>query len=893
VAKRRRPRIPSTPSTPIGLRRRVLAACLVASGAAALTYEVIWLRELSLVMGSTVYALAAVLDAFLGGLALGAWLGGRLVARRGASLALYAGLEAGIGLTAVGMPWAIGALSPIFGVAYRSLGDQILPYGLVQFVACGALLLVPTILMGATLPVVTALLLEPDSEVAGGAGRLYAANSLGGAIGAGLAGFVLLPSLGLLRTGFAAAAVNFLVAATATWLGGRPGGESVAPAPPRDPAARAAHAPGRGWPAPPPWLLVLLYGVSGFAALALEVGWARIVGLSIGSTTHGFTIILVTFIVGLAGGSWLVPRFRSARERPVQWIVGLHAVVAIWGLLTLSYLGSLPERVAELVGQRDLTFGGLIAAETMLVGLTIVIPTVCMGGAFPLVSALASRTLGSPGRAVGSAYAANTLGNILGSGVAGFVLVPAIGMRSTIVLACLLFVAVALAYLVAALRAERARLLRAAVPLVAAAALAAALAPRWNRQVVTSGPYLYGSTLVSEARKVGGRDAYARALDQKYEILDYREGAATVVTVKRRRPGGGLELAVGGKSDAYSFASTQNLIGHLPMLLHPGAKDVLVVGLGSGTTLGSVLTHEVESVDCVEISSEVVEMAERHFAPFTNDATKDPRANVIVADGRNHLRHSGRTYDVIVSQPSNPWMSGAAGLFTLEYFQEVREHLEAGGVACSWFMVGDDKGETMKSVLASWRQVFPNAWLFETRLLGEHVLVGLRDDAPIAAADIERALRRPEVRADLARISVTDTAEALAYVMLGPEGVARYSEGAVLNTDDNAWVEMHGPRRLATEAKVGVTAEIAALRESPADLVTLDLATPAATEALRTRLGQLRRSRDLVQRARQIEQVEGRTAAWTAVVREASQLDPRDPYVATSQGAAAPAGSTD
>ncbi len=834
------------------LRFRVLATCLVASGAAALTYEVIWLRELSLVMGHTVYALAAVLDAFLGGLALGAYLGGRWTARRGASLALYAGLELGIAVSAVALPWIIRSLSPLFGAAYLRLGDRLVAYNLVQFVGCGIVLLVPTVLMGATLPVVMALLTAGERDITVRAGTLYAANSLGGALGALVAGFFVLPAIGMLATGWAAAALN--VAGAVGCLSLRSverRGPGVAVSQARDlPAARAGPPlPDAGWPAPGPSVLLLVYALSGFAALALEVAWSRVVSLSIGSTTYGFTIILFTYITGLALGSFLVPRVRFLSRDPVRAMFGLHVLIAVWSLLAIPYLGSLPVRVVGLFTRQELTFASLMLSETLLVAATILVPTLAMGGLFPLVAQVVHRRLAASGRALGSAYGANTLGNIVGSFVAGFVLVPAVGMRATIVVAALLSAGVAACYLVPRLRVRKVQTLALAASLVVVVAFTAASAPAWDQELVTTGPYLYGRTIAQSVTSSGGEKGLEEAMREQFEMVDYAEGATSVVTVKHDQRSGALHLQVGGMSDAYNYAATQNLIAHLPLLLHGAAREVLVVGLGSGSTLGSALKHDVERVTCVEISPEVRDMARKHFARFTGFAMDDPRARVLIADGRNHLRHTSDTYDVIVSQPSNPWISGAAGLFTLEYFRDVRAHLRPGGVACSWFKSQADEGRALESVLRTWREVFPEAYLFEGRVFGEYMIIGQETPGRLSAATVARGLRQSEVAADLESLSITEPVDILGTLLFGPASVEAFSRDAVLNTDDNAAIEFSAPRTLHAAVSVPeVLAGLSAHWQSPLDGIDATLATPEASQTLARRLARIFESKALAMR---------------------------------------------
>ncbi len=766
--------------------RSVLPYCLFASGAAALIYEVVWLRQISLVMGHTVYALSAVLTAFLGGLAVGADVGGRWVQRRGVSTRLYAGIEVLIACGALAVPALLWGVEPLFGVAYRALGDTFALLSLAQFALCAAILLVPTILIGMTLPVVVALLSSDREEIAIEAGWLYALSTFGGVVGAGLAGLILLPQIGQWGATVFAAALNLGVAVAA--MGSRSDRVLRTTAASRSVEAGAVSSAlrqGPGWTPPPLGSLVFLYSAAGFAALALEVAWVRIVSLSIGSTTYGFTITLVTYIAGIAIGSMVLPRWRWIAENSVRAIFALHLIVAVWAILSLPYLGDLPIRIAALMSSAH-TFESLFLSELILVFVTIAIPTIAMGGIFPLVANLLHRALASAGRAVGSAYTINTFGSIAGSLAAGFVLVPWIGMRGTIILSAALTALVGVGYLLPnrEMHAKLKLSLAGAVALITGAG--ACFMPHWDREVVTSGPYFEGKRVYSYSQRKGV--SFTESIQLNFgTLIDYREGPTTVVAV--RKPSDRyLQLWVGGVLEGTTEGRLFQFLAHLPMSLHANARDVLVVGLGSGTTLSSVTKHGVERVEAVEISPEVVEMARKHFAPFLEGALEDPRARIIVGDGRNHLRHSQNTYDVIVSQPTYPWVAGAASLFTREYFSEIKEHLAPGGVACVWF---DSESEDVSaSIIRTWQNVFPRAYLFAPlNSWSRNVLIGYRDDGEISEANLARAMAIPAVRSEMAQGGFHRPQDVLDRLVAGPDDLAAERSRAPINTDGNGYVE--------------------------------------------------------------------------------------------------------
>jgi spermidine synthase len=739
-------------------------------------------------MGHTVYALSAVLTAFLGGLALGAEVGGRWVQRRGVSIRFYAGIELMIACGALAVPALLWVIEPVFGVVYRGLGSSFALASFAQFALCAVVLLAPTLLIGMTLPVVVALLRSDQKEFAIEAGWLYALSTFGGVVGAGLAGLVLLPQIGQWGATLFAAALNLGVAGAAMWSPStrvRSNNGLVHGVEP--PKAQPEPQLSPGWTAPSRASLVFLYSAAGFAALALEVAWVRIVSLSIGSTTYGFTITLVTYIFGIAIGSTVLPRLRWISSNSVRAILILHVLVAIWSLFSLPYLGTLPIRIAALMNSAH-TFESLFLSELLLVFITIAIPTIAMGGIFPLVANLLHCAFGSAGRAVGAAYAANTLGSIAGSLAAGFVLVPRIGMRGTIVLSAVLTAIVGIGYLLPNRElSSRAKLsLASAVVIITSAG--AYFMPHWNQEIVTSGPYIHGKQVYaySERRGVAFTDSVQRYFGP---LIDYREGPTTVVAV-RKLTDDYIQLWVGGVLEGTTSGKLFKFLGHLPMSLHGSARKVLIIGLGSGTTLSSVTKHAVEHVDSVEISPEVVAIARKHFAPFLGGALDDPRVRIIVGDGRNHLRHSRNIYDVIISQPTYPWVSGAASLFTREYFLEIKEHLATGGIACVWF---DNSSEDMsESIIRTWQSVFPRAYLFAP--LSErqrNVLIGYRDDGEISMSKLAKAMAIPEVKSEMAQAGFGRPEDVLERMAAGPNDLAKERFEAPINTDENGYVEFH------------------------------------------------------------------------------------------------------
>jgi spermidine synthase len=398
-------------------------------------------------------------------------------------------------------------------------------------------------------------------------------------------------------------------------------------------------------------------------------------------------------------------------------------------------------------------------------------------------------------------YAINTIGSVSGSLAAGFLLIPWLGLQSTLRVVCACLVGAVL--LVAAWGRLPKNTRLAAVLATAASAVIVGFSPPWDRDLLASGAYLYASFVP--------RDLDLDTLLKAGTLLYYRDGASATVSVKRLT--GTTTLAVDGKTDASNRGDmlTQKLVAHLPLLVHDNPRDVAVIGLGSGVTLGSALRHPIARADVLEISPEVVE-ASAFFAAENHRALDDPRTNVIVGDGRSHLMLSRRQYDVIISEPSNPWIAGVASLFTHEFFLGARERLSADGVICQWANAYNISDRDLRSIVGTFRSVFPNGtvWLVGT---DDVLMLGSRDDAPLDARlqNIERYWTRPGVSADLAEVLAMNPFSLWSLYVGGPEELARYAGDAPLLTDDRMMLEFSAPRELHASGAGENGAALAAL----------------------------------------------------------------------------------
>jgi spermidine synthase len=803
--------------------RRLFFLVYAASGAAALVYEVAWTRMLTLQLGHTVAAASTVLAAFMGGLALGAWLVGRLPLR---GLRAYAALETFVAVCALALPLALAASVPALAWAYAD-GAAPIAFPVVRVAISLALLGLPAAAMGATFPVATDCLSSQQSRGSfSDSGALYAANTAGAAVGAIGAGFWLIPALGLRGTTWVGVALNLAAAAAALQLSKTVTTAATANAkaakPAKISAGRKSVRPSRALRPtvvlpPAPLLACSAAAISGFAALVYEVAWTRLLALVVGPTTYAFATMAAAFVSGLAIGSAIGTRVARRVTRPDVWLALMLIVSSVSASLAAWFAATrMPLMVAAQVADPDAAFTQVILVQALGIGALLLPMTLALGATFPLALAVAAGATATAGQDAARVYASNTLGAIAGALAGGFALIPALGLRVTIATASIAGIVGGAGCLLAALgrvadRAQpatiRTRAMRALTPAALAGAGIAlvALLPSWDHALLASGAYKYAPYL-GEA----DLDAVLRAGTLDY----YKEGAAGTVSV--RQLNGTTSLAIDGKVDASNGGDmlTQRLLGLLPVLIHGHAKEICVIGLGSGVTVGSALASgRVEHADVVEISPEVVE-ASHHFDRESGHVLSNPIVHLIVGDGRSHLLLTPRSYDVIVSEPSNPWMAGVATLFTREFFEAARARLKADGVLCQWAHTYDISAGDLRSIVRTFAAVFPQGTMWMVGG-GDLLLIGAKngDIAPRLAA-LPAGARARTVTATLADVGIADGTAPFALLSQfagGPNDIARYADATPIQTDDRTALEYSAPRAIYGRSRDDNAAAIRAL----------------------------------------------------------------------------------
>lgn len=722
------------------------------SGVTALVYEVVWAKDLALTLGGTAKAQAVVLAAFLGGIGAGSRLLGRRVDASESPLRFFARVELALAACAAAMPLLLRAV-PLAGPARAAAGFL--------------LVLGPAFLMGGALPALCAAAGRGGASLGVAVGRLYAANCLGATLGAALAGFVLIPLLGLDGAGLAAALASALNGAAA-WKRG-----SL--------ASRAAPA-GAVEDGEAPGAILYLVFASGVVALWLEAAWTRGLAVALGPTPYSFAVMLSGFIGGLSLGGWLASRPAVLRRDAVLVFAAAQTVVALAALTAPALFARLPYALILLrqrAGDGPWAFYLFESVKLGVSFLAMLPATAALGAALPAAGRLLGAR-GAEGDASGRLLAASTFGNMLGAGAALFLL-PALGLQG------LLRSCADVAAFLAAAALWTAGRRQWAVAAVFACAAARVLAPPLDRALLA-----YGQHRLREGTIYRSFEEYRRERAAAHKVVFYKDGADSTVAVLRGRHGT-LALTINGKADASTDEDmlTQVLLGHLPLLLQPEARDVLIVGLGSGVTAGAALRHPVERVDVVELSPEVAEAAES-FAGFGGGVPRDPRLRLFVEDARTFFARGRDTYDLIVSEPSNPWVAGVASLFTLEFQRLARARLKPGGVMAQWFHVYEMDDENYKLALRTFRAVFPYVTVWNNA--GADVIL-LGSDRPLEPdfAALERRMADEDVRAQL-EPKILFPSTLLALQTQGPETAAETAGEGPLNRDRFPRLESNAPK---------------------------------------------------------------------------------------------------
>lgn len=791
--------------------RSWLLAIFILSGFAGLIYQSIWSHYLGLFLGHAAYAQALVLAIFMGGMAAGAAWIAHAGQRWRNLIRWYAVIEAVIGVFGLLFHWIFGGVASFsYQWLIPVLGEPWI-INVMRWVVAALLILPQTVLLGMTFPLMSGGLIRrfpgSDGQLLGG---LYFTNSIGAAIGALTAVFVLLPSVGLPGAMTTAGVLNFVVAGLAWWLAREP--EPIVPEKPvggPSPELRLRHNP---------TLRLVLFGtaLSGAASFIYEIVWIRMLSMAVGSTMHAFELMLASFIAGIALGGLWVRKHADTTQSPLRLVGWMQILMGVAALASLVVYANAFAWVGWLISALAKTDGGyaLYNLGTATLSILIMLPAAFFAGTtLPLFTIVLLRQ-GQGERAIGRVYAWNTLGAILGVFAAIHVFIPALGLKLALCVAAIIDLGVGLLLLRLQVDSRRSMIRFAVAAGVSAMALIVATQVPYDPMKLASGVFRHGGAEIdAKTQKVA---YYRDGKTSSISVVVGVDGSANIST--NGKPDAGIMV----KDDARptSDEPTMTLAAALPLSMLDEPNHVGVIGFGSGMTTHTLLGDpRVRQVDTIEIEPVMVEGA-RLFGHRVERAYSDPRSKIVIDDAKAFFSANPTKYDIIVSEPSNPWISGVGALFSKEFYKFVPNHLSEKGIFVQWVQLYEIDEQLVGSIFSAMAPHFEDyaAWMTN----GSDMLIVASPKGPLPASDLTRLFQKPgPLKAELARLGIT-TQEALDFRKIGDahllRGVARVFNQMPANSDFHPILGLHAPKSrfkgISAEAIATLPAQEAILLES-------------------------------------------------------------------------------
>lgn len=744
---------------------KLAAAFLLLSGTASLTYQVVWVRLLGLSMGSTSASISTVLAAFFLGLALGSYLAERITRNRIHNLKVYLILESVIGIAGMLL------LPVLLNLDYLVTSMPQLAAGLgFKFFISIVLLSIPTICMGATFPVMASILIRKQNEVGLRMGQLYSLNTAGAVCGAALAGFYFIPNWGLDGAVYIAVSINALIVIVGLRLN-----RNLA-LPPIELESKqtgivgeiSEHAPYRR-----PALLILF--ATGLVSIAVEVAWTKYLAVFTGTTIYGFAAILTVFLVGIAGGSWAIKSYLEKIEQPQLWMSFGLLLLALSLFMTRAALTSIPP-IYQAINHFPVDPWLKHAVKYCYVFMLLILPTFIFGALFPLNLRLYCGGLSGVRARIGKAYAVNTLAGIVGSVAAGFFIIPTLGTDWLLSVAALIIAILAIIFL------NRLRTGFARATLVVGLILTVSsnwFFPNINYQDLISSVQYDDQAFKGEVP----------------EYLFLREGKAGVISMSSydgrhvRLQNNGLNESFLDLEDDLNVLLSETLLGVIPYLLHDDAKNAFVVGFGGGVTTRALALTQIPSIKVVELEPAVVE-AGRALVKGEMPVLEDPRVSLEINDARNTLLLSKQKYDVIVAQPSHPWLARASNVFTQDFFQIVHSRLNDNGIYGQWVNLFNMDATTLKSIMRAFYNVFPEGVSFANLETGDLLLFGSDKALKVDYEKVNQRIKEDKLKKALAFHGIKHAEDLFWYFALSRNEIIQAVADTEANTDTNILSEV-------------------------------------------------------------------------------------------------------
>ncbi len=775
------------------LKFPLVALLFFLSGAASLIYQVIWTRQMVFVFGSGTFATATVLSSFMGGLALGSFYAGKYADRVKNPFLAYGLLEGVIGIWALLAPFMFDAALPVYKFFWQSFHLQVLPFSMLRYLVVALILLVPTACMGATLPLLSRFITTSLKSVGDRVGSLYAINTLGAVAGSLAGGFYLIPNFGLYASTTAAALTNIVLAVSVYFVSKLPafsGLGKTEPLPEANAELNAESEKSETQLSKAARYTMIAFGISGGIAMICEVAWTRALLLVIGSTTYAFTIMLSTFLLGIFIGSFICAKFADKLKDPVFWFalaelaLGLASLFSIVCFNYLPYLNICANYQYHGNPERGMIVRFLLAAS-------ILVPvTLFLGATFPLAVKACTKELEKVGKSVGTLYSVNTLGAIIGSFMAGFLIIPLLGGEETLIV-CAVANAILGVVMIVALTDGKQVLKFASCAAAGALLIWAFMSPKvWDLQLLTASQKVRRGLRWEKPGPVPPFPEWAKSVKDTFDILFWKDGMCANVAVVKFKDGQN-SLFTNGHIDASDGATdmpTQVLLPSIPLLLKPHAKDVADVGWGSGCTMGYAMLFPIKKMVCAEIEPAVIQTSE-FFHRVNLAPEKDPRLRIEYNDGRNYLLATDERFDVITSEPSNPWQAGVCNLYTKEYFQVCHDALKPGGIFTMWWQSNEVSSNNLLRVFAAIKKVFKHLVVFQT-FTGDIAACASDEPIKINLKAVEEALESPQLQKHLDVFGGIAVADDLPVkVLMTDESLDKLIQNVPANTDDRNHIE--------------------------------------------------------------------------------------------------------
>lgn len=766
------------------------------SGMAGLIYEVVWGKYLSLFIGNTAIAHTIVLATFMGGLVLGNYYIGRYADRSKMSLKLFAYLEIGIGIYCL----LFLILVPIFSSFYVGIAKvfslNMMLINMIKFFFSIILIIIPTFLMGGTFPVISKYMIK-NLEMKGRViSNLYYLNSFGAVVGGLLAGFYLIPKLGLMRTEITGVFLDIMIGLVILVFITMEEKGIIKIKIDKKEKALTNNLLSKDNISKKIMLAALIgIGLSGATTFIYELVWIRLLSSVIGSSTYSFTLMLAAIITGITLGSWIVHTKVDKMKSPLLVFGVLELLLAFVMILSILFYERIPYYFTLFRSSLTLTASayGLYQFFKMIICLLLMlVPSTIIGMTLPIITGFLTRNIKTVGTDIGKVFAVNTIGGVVGAVLTGLVFIPFMGTRTTYEIGILINILIGSGVVWIYLKNKK-RIILTSVLLAFIIVFKISIGDSWSDHIKVGGNYLY--------KFRPNNFLHYKKFFAHFDVLSFDEDSNTSVTVTENISFDNItkvrSLRVNGKPDASNSVvdlPTMSLLGHIPMLLHGRPKNVAMVGLGAGTSAGVVLMYDsIQQFDMIEISSAVVRAADEYFTEINYNCLDDPRLNLVIEDAKTYLKVVDKKYDVIISQPSNPWIAGIGGLFTKETFRICKNKLADNGLFVQWFQVYNMSDETVRIIVDTFNSVFPTVTVWKTTE-NDIILVGHKNGrVQINADKILRKMKNPKVAKSLKEINITSVSGFLFRNIMSPKGV-RKIKGDRLNTDYFPVLEYSAPR---------------------------------------------------------------------------------------------------